>query len=246
MASVAAIIVVLGILLLIFGGMQKFKAGRIAKAPFVKTGDAAARGAQLAGAKGAISTYGNVEIRQPLRSPVTGTECLYYELKVKGEWKDGDTTKSENYVEQKVCADFGVNDGTGLVIVDARKGGDFEPFNKTFEETKKEGFLADLKSAVGRGQAIMFGNYAFQNPTMSKANKFTCTEHVLPVQRALFACGRSEGGVITSPGFVSLILDHRSRDELLGKAAKTAKMCLFGGAGAMAAGTLLGVVSQLL
>lgn len=245
MGSLAAIIVVIGIILLVWGGMQKFKAGRIAKAPFVKTGDAAARGAQLAGAKGAISTYGNVQIRQPLRSPVTGTECLYYELKVTGEWKDGETTKSQDYVDQKLCADFGVDDGSGLVIIDAQKGGDFEPFNKTFEETRKEGFLADLKSAVGRNEAIMFGNYAFQNPTMSKASTFKCTEHVLPVQNSLFACGRAEGGVITSPGFTSLILDHRTRDELLGKALKTAKMCLMGGAGAMAAGTLLGIVSQL-
>lgn len=246
MASVAAIIVVIGIVLLIWGGMQKFKAGRIAKAPFVKTGDAAARGAQLAGAKGAISTYGNVEIRRPIRSPVTGTECLYYELKVTGEWKDGDTTKTEEYVLDKVCAEFGVNDGSGTVLVDARKGGDFEPYNQTFTETKKEGFLADLKSAVGRNEAIMFGQYAFRNPTMSKANKFTCTEHVLPIQRALFACGRAENGYITSPRFTSLILDHRSRDELLGKAAKTAKMCLMSGAGAMAAGTLLGVLSHFL
>lgn len=246
MGTAAAVVVVIGIIAMVWGGMQKFKAGRIAKAPFVKTGDACRRGAELAGAKGAISTYGNVEIRTPLRSPVTGTECLYYELKVTGEWKEGESTKSKDYVDDKVSADFGLNDGTGTVLIDARRGGDFEPFNKTFEETKKEGFLADLKSAVGRGEAIPFGSYAFQNPTMSKANKFTCTEYVLPVQRALFACGRAEGGVITSPKFTSLILDHRSRDELLGNAAKSAKLFLFGGAAATAAGTVLGIVSRLL
>lgn len=131
------------------------------------------------------------------------------------------------------------------VATTARQGGDFEPYKKTFEETKKEGFLADLKSAVGRNEAIMFGQYAFRNPTMSKANKFTCTEHVLPIQNALFACGRAENGYITSPKLLSLILDHRSRDELLGRALKSAKMCLLGGAGAMAAGTLLGIVSHL-
>lgn len=246
MGTAAAIIVALGIVALIWGGMQKFKAGRLAKAPFVETGAAAARGSSLAGPHAAISTQGTVEIRKPLRSPVTGTECLYYELKVTGRWKEGDETKSKDYVEEKVAAEFSLNDGSGPVAVDARGGGDFEPFEKKFDETKKEGFLADLKSAVGRGEAIQFGGYAFQNPTLSKANEFTCTEYVLPVQRSLYVCGRAEGGAITSPKLASMILSNKTRDELLGSAAKSAKTFLLGGAAAAAAGTVLGVVSRLI
>lgn len=246
MGAVAAIVVALGIVALIWGGMQKFKAGRLTKAKFVKTGEAASSGAQLVGNGGTLSAEGNVEARQTLRSPVTGTECLYYELKVEGFWKDGENTKSKDYIDEKMSADFAINDGSGPVGIDASGGGDFEPFKKTFEETKKEGFLADLKSAVGKGEAIMFGNYAFENPTMSKANKFVCTEHVLPVESKLFACGRFENGRIIAPkGLTSLILSNKSRDELIGSAAKSAKMFMMGGAAAAAAGTVLGLVSQL-
>lgn len=246
MSVVAAIIVALGIVAVIWGAMQKFKAGRIASAPFVKTGDAAARGSTLAGSHGAISTEGAVELLRPLRSPVTGTECLYYELKVVGTWKDGDTTHKKDYVDEKVSADFCLNDGSGAVRIDASGGGDFEPFDKKFEQTKKEGFLADLKSAVGKGEAIQFGAYAFQNPTLSKASEFTCTEYVMPVQPKLFVCGRADGGTIASPKLASMLLSTKSREELLGGAAKSAKTFLMGGAAATAAGTLLGIVSRLI
>ena len=245
MGSIAAIIVGLGIIVVIFGAMQKYKAGRLSKAPFVSTGDAAMKGAALAGARGAISAQGDVVVQQPLRSPVTGTECLYYELKVVGEWKDGDSTKSKDYVDEKACAEFFLNDGSGAVRVDASQGGDFDPFNKTFEETKKEGFLADLKGAVGKHEAIQFGHYAFVNPTLSNANKFTCIERVMPVQSRLYVCGRNEGNLITAPKFAALVMSSKSRDELMGSAAKTAKLCLMGGAAAAAAGTLLGVISTL-
>jgi hypothetical protein len=244
MVYVAFILVLAGILALIWGGMQKFKAGRLAKAPFVSTADAAARGAQVADPKGAISVQGQVQLQQPLMSPVTGTPCMYYELKVVGEWKDGDSTESKDYVHEKSAAQIYVNDGSGPVAVHASEGGDFEPYTKTFDETQKEGFLADLKGAFGAGQAIMFGNYAFANPTMSKANKFTCTEHVVPVQQQLYVCGKADGVGVGAPSWTSLIMSYKTRDELLGGTAKAAKNFLIGGGAATAVGTVVGIISN--
>jgi hypothetical protein len=243
MGIVAALVVALGIVALIWGGMQKYKAGRLAKAPFLPTGQASQGSSDP---KGAISAQGAVQVTQPLVSPVTGTPCLYYELEVEGSWKEDDSKKSKTYVEDKAAATFHIDDGSGPVAVDANAGGDFDPLDKTFDETKKEGFFADLKSAVGRGEPIMFGNYAFHNPVGSKASEFRCTEKVMPVQGQLFVCGKSQPGAIGSPSWASLILSSKSRDELVGGTAKAAKNFLVGGAAATAGGTLVGIISSLL
>ncbi len=244
MGIVAVLLTAGGIVALIWGFVQKFKAGRLAKAPFVKTGDAAAKGASVAGEKGAISVQGRVNASQLLTSPVTGTQCLYYELKVVGKWKDGDTEKSKDYVDEKAAAQFMVDDGTGGIRVDASKGGDFDCIEKSFDETKKEGMFADLKSAVGKGQPIMFGSYAFQNPPMSTANKFECVEKIVKPQQQLFVLGKIENNTIGSPSWTSLILSSKTRDELLGSTAKAAKNFLIGGAAAAGVGVVLGVVSK--
>ena len=73
MVYVAFILCVGGIVALVWGVMQKFKAGRLAKAPFVPTGDAASKNTGVADPKGAISVQGTVQAQQPLVSPVTGT-----------------------------------------------------------------------------------------------------------------------------------------------------------------------------
>jgi hypothetical protein len=243
MAAVAAIILVAGIIALIFGGLQRFKSGRLASAPFVKSHEAATRGSAVAGQRGAISVEGNVVCNQPLISPVTGTPCLYYKVKVTGSWKEGDTTKSKDYYEEAQAAGFQVDDGSGPVIVDARKGGDLE-LEKKFDETKKEGFFADLKNAVGVKEPIIFGQFALDNPPMSVADKFNCTEHVLPVHPRLFVLGRHEAGVITSPSWTSLIISKKSRADLMGSTAKAAKFSFIGGGAGLAVGMLLAVIAH--
>ncbi len=245
MGALGALLVVVGIIGLIYGAMQKFKAGRLSKAPFVKTGDASSKGAAVAGEKGAISVEGNVKCDQPLVSPVTGTPCLYYELKVIGTWKEGDSNQSKDYVDEKAAASFTLDDGSGAVKVDAAKGGDFDPLEKTFDETKKEGFFADLKNAVGKGEPMMFGKYAFQNPALSKADKFQCIEKVVKVQPKMFALGKSEGAAIISPSWTSLILSNKGREELMGATAKSAKTALMIGGGAGGVGLILAVIGAL-
>lgn len=246
MGALAAILVAGGIVAFIYGAMQKFKAGRLAKAPFAKTGEVASNGDKVAGEKGAVSVEGDVKCAAPLISPVTGTPCLYYEVKVTGYWKEGEDSKEKEYFSEKKAAAFGLDDGSGLVNVNASEGGDYEPFDKTFDETKKEGFFADLKSAVGKGEPIMFGKFAFENPTLSKADKFQCVERVVKVQPRMFALGKHEGGEIKSPNWTSLILSNKSRDALLGSTAKMAKNSFIGGGAAAGIGVILGIVSSFM
>src|SRR5262249_30229961 len=159
--QIALVLIALGIVGLIYGFLQKLKAGRVADAPLVKTGEAAAKGAAAANPKGGISAEGNVVCQQPLISPVTGVPCLYYALKVTASWKDGDHQKSKELTHEKRAAQFAVDDGSGPVWVDARQGGDFEPTQKK-EETKGTSLLGGIT-----GQDLVFGNYRVSTGMLS-------------------------------------------------------------------------------
>lgn len=246
MAGIGSLIIAISIVVVLVGAYKKYQAGKLASAPFVGTGDASS--GTGAGEKGAISTYGDVKCEQLLISPVTKTECLYYELKVVGSWKEGDSSKSKDYVAEKKAAAIQLDDGSGPVLVNAGDGGDFDGLEKTFDETKKEGLFADLKSAVGKGEPMMFGEYAFENPPMSKADKFQCTEKVLKPSDKLFASGKFADGVITTPDGMlgALMLSPKSRDELLGDTqAQASKLLKFGGIGA-GVGLVIAIIGSLM
>lgn len=238
MLQFGLVAVALGIIALIFGIFQKVKAGRVAGAPLVKTGDASANGAAVAGPKGAISAQGAVACPQPLVSPVSGTTCLFYELKCTASWKDGDTQKTREICHEKVAAAFTIDDGSGPVRIDARAGGDFEPTQKK-EETKGTGLIGGIT-----GQDIVFGNYRVSPGMLSLGTKYTVEESVFPVEPKLYACGKTEGGAIAAPGWRSLILTSKTRDELLSHATRSAKMALIGGAAVFAVGMGLSIVGQ--
>lgn len=239
MLHVGLVAVVLGIIGLLYGFMQKLKAGRVADAPLVSTGDAASKGAQVASPKGAISAQGNVVCPQPLISPVTGTPCLYYQLRCKAEWKQGEATKSKEILDEKRAAQFTIDDGSGPVVVDASKGGDFEPTRRK-TETKATGLLGGIT-----GADVVFGNYRVSAGPFALGTKFTVEEEVLPVVPRAYACGRAEGGAIVAPSWRSLLLDARSRDELLSAATTGAKRFLIGGAVAFTLGGGLCTIAQL-
>ena len=241
MGIIASLLLSCAIVAVIVGVYLKMKGGRLAKAPFVSTADAT--NPSNANPKGTISTQGTVECPEPLVSPVTGTACLYYKLEVIGTWKEGDSDKKKTYLEEKVGAAFCLNDGSGAVPIDVSQGGDFD-MQKTFDETKKEGMFADLKGVVGKGEPIMFGNYGFENPPMSKANRFRCVERVLPLPPSAYVLGKLEEGVITRAGMLGMILSPKNRDELLGASAKNAKMAFIGGAAMGGLGAVVGVVSM--
>jgi hypothetical protein len=232
------ILVALAIIGLIVGIAQKLKAGRVGGAPLAKTGDVAARGPAAAGPRGAVSVEGNLLCQQPLVSPVSGTPCLWFSVKVTATWKDGDTEKSKEFNNEKVAAQFAIDDGSGPVWIDAREGGDFEP-NQVKTETKSPGLLGGIT-----GQDLMFGNYRVTTGAFNAGTKYRVEEKVLPVVQRMYACGKAAdgGGAITSPSWRSLILSNKSRDEILGSAQKMAKIFLIGSPVALAAGVALAII----
>lgn len=242
MSAIGALLVGLGIIGIIVGIFMRVKAGRVTDAPLATTGDVVARGPAVAGPKGQVSAQGNVMCQQPIFSPVSGTPCLFYELKVTSEWKDGDSTRTKELEHQKVAAQFCINDGSGPVWVDLRDGGDFEPMAKK-EMEQSTGLL---KGIVGGD--LMFGNYRLSAGMGNLGTKYKVEEQVLPVQQSLYVCGKlgDQGGMITAPKWRNMIVSNKTRDQLLAEATKTAKIAFIAGGGGILVGAILGVVGSMM
>lgn len=242
MGAIAGLLICAGIIGLIVGIFQKVKAGRVTDAPLATTGDVVARGPAVAGPKGQVSAQGSVLCQQPILSPMQGIPCLFYELKVTAEWKDGDTTKTKEIEHQKVAAQFAINDGSGPVWIDLRDGGDFEPTQKK-EQSQSTGLLKGLV-----GGDMMFGNYRLNTGILSLGTKYTVEETAFPMQQSLYVCGKlaDGGGVITAPKWRQMIATNQSRDQLLAGAMKTAKIALIAGGAGLGVGIILAVVASMM
>lgn len=239
MGAVASIVTAISIVAVIYGLIMRRKASRITKADHMQSGAASS-----APDGKAVSVQGR-PVAQPLVSPVTGTQCLYYEVEIEGFWKDGDTKKSKTYYEDKQ-GHVGVDDGSGVLPLDLAGGGDFD-LKKTFEEKHKEGMFDDLKNAVGKGKPIIFGNFQFQNPINSKANEFVCKEKVFTADGGtVYANGYMKQGVLSGKAIFSLLVSPKSRDQLLDDAMGSAKKALMGGGIGVGVGVVLGIVSSFL
>jgi hypothetical protein len=242
LSSVGIVVVVLGILGILYGIVQKVKAGRIVDAPLVTTGDAARSGQSLAGPKGQISAQGGVVCATPVVAPFSGQHCLYYKITCKAEWKEGQVNESKVIDERVEAATFAIDDGTGPIWIDAREGGDFEPTH-TKRATQGTGVLGGIT-----GTELTFGNYRVQTAMFSMGTKYTVEEEILPFVPRLYACGKvaEQGGAIVSPKWRQLILSAKSRDELLASATKGAKIALAVGAAAFFVGSTMAAVGHLL
>jgi hypothetical protein len=234
------LLVAIGVIGLVYGLIMRSRAGRISDAPFVKTGEAAAKGTAAASPRGAISTEGNVTCPEPLVAPMSGKTCLYYEIKVTASWKDGDTTKEKELDHEKRAARFAVDDGTGPVWIDAREGGDFEP-----EEVKAETKATSLLGGI-TGQELMFGQYKVSTGMLSIGTRYHVEEKLLPALPRLYVCGKvGPGNEIAAPGWRALLITGKSRAEYLGHAMQSARIALIAAASLMGVGAVLTVVGAV-
>ena len=240
MQGFSVVVLLLGIGAVIYGILQKLKAGRVVDAPLVPTGHAAGNARAVAGPKGQISAQGNVLCPEPVISPVTGTPCLFYQVTTTARWKENGNHRSKVMEVQKVAAKFSIDDGSGPVVIDAREGGDFSPSQKK-TETQSAGLLGGIV-----GKDLMFGNHIVRTGMLSLGTKFTVEEEVLPIVPRVYACGRASehGGAIAKPSWRKLILTDKSRNELLESATRGAKMFLLGGTTACVLGLGLGLTSR--
>ena len=225
------ILLLVGLAVLGFGLAQHFKGKRILAAPFKKTGDIA-RDPTSSDPKGLMSTEGSVQApAQTLLSPCTKTACLYYEVKIDRLWEkteqtqDGaKTTKGTTNVETiRGGAIFGLDDGTGVIMVDASKGGDFDNMKKGYDKELGRGFFSNT---------IQFGELAYGAPPLPSGEHttgFRAVEQFVPMGGTLFALGKIENGKLSKPGWRSMMFSTKGRDGLLSSTAKKKKFSFIGG-----------------
>jgi len=226
--------------------MNHMKAKRAASAPFVQTTDAATQGMDFTGPKGAVSVEGKVVCPQLIKAPASGTDCLYYEMKVVEKWKtqernsQGQTTtvtKTRDLQSVKMAAPFTVDDGSGPVKIDASQGGTFDNMKQSFNQTQGVGLLGGLV-----GKDLMFGSYKLS--VSGTGSEYQVTESILPPQEKLYVIGKMvQQGVIGAPSWTSLILSAKTRDDFIGAAAKLAKLCFMIGGGATVVGGILAAIA---
>jgi hypothetical protein len=236
MGAIAALIVVIGIVCVIYGFMERAKAQRVTSARLFRTGEVKDQAGGTA-----VSAEGNVVCPQPLIAPFSGVPCLYYSIKATAEWKAGDTKKTKELSSTKMAAQFWLDDGSGPVVIDAREGGTFEPTQKK-SETKGAGLVGGIT-----GKELMFGQFVVSTGALGLGTSYRVEEEVLPLERRLYVCGAASNGAIGAPsGLRSLLISHKSREDLLGSAMKTSKLALAGGFSGVLVGTIVGVISRLM
>jgi hypothetical protein len=253
MLILGVILLNVGLAALVYGVVRHLKAARVAVAPLVRTGDAAARGPMLAGPRGAISVEGDVICPAPLVAPVSGTPCLYYEITCTVRWReregrrrrrdegphDRGAERVEQVASERAAAEFSIDDGSGPVRVEADRGGSFEP-KRERKETKGTGLLGGLT-----GTELEFGRYRVSTRAFSLGATYTVVEALLPVRPRLYVCGQATlHRAVGSPDWRRLIISGRSRDELLDSARRDARRFLSGGAIVLAAGAALALLGS--
>jgi hypothetical protein len=240
LGGIGALLIGLGIIAVIIGVYMRMRASRVAAAPFVKTGEAAAKGSAAANPKGGISAEGNVSCPTPLMSPVSNKMCLYYEVKVTAEWKDGDTHKTKELSKEKRAAQFAIDDGSGPVWIDAREGGDFTP-SEVSDQTQSTSLMGGIT-----GQDLMFGSFRVSTGMLSLGTKYNVRETILPAVQRLYACGKvGSSNEILAPSWRQLLLTNKTRDDYLSHAMQSAKYAFMAAGGMVVVGGILGVVAAL-
>ncbi|MBS1153161.1 MAG: hypothetical protein H6Q89_4859 [Myxococcaceae bacterium] len=224
------LLMIVGLAALAFGFIQHLKGKRILAAPFKKTGEIASNPIS-SDPKGMMSTQGDVVAPQiPVLSGLSKTPCLYYEIVITRKWEKQERTQdgyktvkgSSNVQTIRDGAVFGLDDGTGAILVDASKGGDFD-------NLKKQGEAGGVHMSDGY---LKFGELRIPTPPSSVGDYtlgFEAVEKIVPVGGSLFALGKLENGKLSKPGWRSMMFSTKGRDGLLASTAKKKKFSLIGG-----------------
>ena len=233
------LLVVLSVLSVIYGLMQRRKANKIAGAAHHTTGELASNPAIGGGGKQVVSAEGTAQPQGQFVAPCSGQPCVYYEVRVDRMWEkqvkseSGYKTErgSTNIETQRKGTTFLLNDGSGPLVIDAR-----------------ESVSAPLKESFGQTQHVSFGDVVFGQfrthvPRHSGDETSTgvkVTEQIFAPTGQLFAMGKLANGTLTKrDGLLGGLEIHAgTRDAILGKSAKHAKVGLIAAAAMFVPGLL--------
>jgi hypothetical protein len=231
------VLLTLGIAALVLGTLSLFEGKRLAVAPFHGTGDVA-KDPGVADLRGMISAEGKVVEPLPLRAPCSRRPSVYFEVRVYRHWektgpplgdkrdKSGKTTTGRDEVATRWTGGlFQIDDGSGPVSIDARRGAECDLVKNHEQRIEVDG------EEPGE---LVFGELRMPTPTRTPDGTttiaFSVVEHVLDAEGVVYACGRLQGGVIGKPSWAALRLSAKGRDALLGRSRNRATLGLALGA----------------
>jgi len=233
------VLVVLSVLSVIYGLLQKRKATKIAGAAHHKTGELASNPALGQNPKQLFSAEGTAQPQQPFVAPCSGQPCAYYEVRIDRVWekmvKSESGYKTErgttNIETQRRGTTFLLNDGSGPVVIDARESVS-APMKESFGQTQN---VSSGDVVVGQFRTNVARHHGDETVTGIKI-----TEQIFAPTGQLFTMGKLAGGTLTkTDGLLGGLEIHAgTRDAILGKSAKHAKIGLIAAAGMFVPGML--------
>lgn len=255
MTAIGAILLLIGVMALLGGIVQKMRAGRLGETPFAPSGQVGAQGRSVANAKGALSTQGQVRTQQVLTSPVSGAPCVYFSWRLEVEWSADNVENKYTVLEDAQAVPFAVDDGSGpaMVSIDAKRGGEFSA-TKPFERKK---FSRGLLSSLGSKPLEVTPHFSIpasvqvKNPLgrmieVPVTATYYVSEQFLEPKGSFYVNGKlADDGSIASPSWASLLILDKTRDELLAGSTGLSKKALIGGAIASPLGAIFLVVGYL-
>lgn len=244
--AVAGALALLGIGGLMAGLLQKLRAKRLARPPRQATGSVAARGAELAVQRRSVWVEGRVRCKTPLKSPVTGTPCLFYQVEVRGRVDAHGVRRARTYVDHRAAARFFVDDGSGPLAVAADQGGDFDGLVQTYAGRAHAPRAARGDGLGSARRALTFGGFVFSGPEVGLSEVVTCTEHVLKRVDRLSALGalgpdRKLRAATRRP----LLLSTRPRPRGSDRSLRVARRLLIAGTASAGLGLMVGLLALL-
>lgn len=210
------VLVALALVGAVFGLIQHSRAKKILAAPFRRTGEIA-QNPGVADPKAGVSCEGQIVVHQPMLAPCSQRPCVYFEVEVTRHWQKSSMTENGAKTEKgksRVTKDsggtpFGLDDGSGAVGVDPRKGleGDLV---QSFDQAQN---IAYGDVVVGQYRATIPATMGSERTT-----HVTITERILEPGGPLFAMGKLEHGHLTKPDGMmgTLRTSRKGRDALLG------------------------------
>jgi hypothetical protein len=233
------LLVTLSLLSVIYGLLQRRKANKIASAAHHKTGELASNPALGQNPKRLFSAEGSAQPQQPFIAPCSGQPCAYYEVRVDRVWekmvKSESGYKTErgttNIETERKGTTFLLNDGSGPVVIDARERVS-APMKESFGQTQN---VSSGDVVVGQFRTHVARHHGDETVTGIKV-----TEQIFAPTGQLFAIGKLADGTLTkTDGLLGgLEILAGTRDAILGKTAKHAKMGLIAAAAMFVPGML--------
>jgi hypothetical protein len=245
---------VCGLVGVIFGLMQMLKGKKMGTVPFKKPSEIAQQGMQAGDAKQMVSTEGQVnQGPQPLVAPMSGQQCLAYEITVERKWEKFERTEngeqkktgSDNIHREERGTQFQITDGAGAVIVDSSGSIDAD-MEKTHSSTISVGMMIP--------GTLSFGQMQMNTPHIhgeERTTAFVGTEKIVKISPNVYALGQlqqgSQGAMIATPkgiGTGKLILSAKGREALMGSTKKNMILGYAIGGALFVGGTLMGVLGD--